>query len=92
MIKPARRAALAAVLCLGACGGTERSASTEASPEPSASSGQVAPATAAASPFGITTYAASRFLEQATFGPTASSIAELKRLGFEGWIASQQGG
>lgn len=90
MIKPARRAVLAAVLCLGACGGTERSASTEASPEPSASSGQVAPATAAASPFGITTYAASRFLEQATFGPTASSIAELKRLGFEGWIASQQ--
>ena len=82
-------AVLTAVLCLGACGNTERSAPTAASPEPSASSGQVAPA-AAASPFGITTYAASRFLDQATFGPTASSIAELKRLGFEGWIAAQQ--
>lgn len=30
-----------------------------------------------------------RFLQQATFGPTAADIAEVKRLGFSGWVESQ---
>jgi uncharacterized protein (DUF1800 family) len=32
---------------------------------------------------------AARFLEQATFGPTDASIAELKQLGMAGWITYQ---
>lgn len=32
---------------------------------------------------------AARFLEQATFGPTASGIADVKRLGMAGWINNQ---
>lgn len=30
-----------------------------------------------------------RFLEQATFGPTAASIAEVKSLGLSGWLTNQ---
>lgn len=33
--------------------------------------------------------AAARFLDQATFGPTAVEIARLRRLGFAGWFAQQ---
>ena len=32
---------------------------------------------------------ASRFLLQASFGPSEEAIAEVKRLGFEGWIDQQ---
>ena len=32
---------------------------------------------------------AARFLTMATFGPTPSSIAELRQLGYHGWIAKQ---
>ena len=36
-----------------------------------------------------TTQAASRFLTQATFGPTASDIDRVNALGYEGWIEAQ---
>ena len=61
---------------------------SNATPAALASGGQVA-APASASPFGISTYAASRFLEQASFGPTPQAIADVKRLGFAGWIDQQ---
>jgi uncharacterized protein (DUF1800 family) len=87
--------ALAIGLMLAACGDSARqdraSVPVPASatlPETQASNGQVAPASPG-SPFGITTYAAARFLDQASFGPTPQSIAEVKRLGFAGWIDAQ---
>jgi len=36
-----------------------------------------------------THFAASRFLEQASMGPSPSSVAQVKALGIEGWIDSQ---
>lgn len=83
---------LSIALALCACGDTGKAPPSTGSSAPvaeaSPSSGQVSAPTLV-SPFGISTYAASRFLEQATFGPTPASIAEVKRLGFEGWIAAQ---
>ena len=43
----------------------------------------------APAPAQITDLEASRFLLQASFGPSEESIAEVKRLGFEGWIDAQ---
>jgi len=43
----------------------------------------------AAVPSDIRTYAAARFLEQASWGPNDSAIAEVKRLGFAAWIDRQ---
>ncbi len=40
-------------------------------------------------PADITDLEASRFLLQASFGPSEEAIAEVKRLGFEGWIDQQ---
>ena len=37
----------------------------------------------------ITHYAASRFLEQASMGPSPSSVMQVKALGIEGWISHQ---
>ncbi len=42
-----------------------------------------------APPPGPTAVAAARFLEQAAFGPTASSVAEVQALGFSAWIDAQ---
>lgn len=50
------------------------------------STGQVAPASAAPK---VTHFAASRFAEQATFGPTPALVAELRAKGFEKWIDEQ---
>lgn len=38
---------------------------------------------------GITAEDAARFLEQASFGPTAESIAEVQSLGYAGWLEQQ---
>ena len=65
---------------LAACGG----GTAEAPPSPSA--GQVVPAAAAAK---VSFYAASRFAEQASFGPTPALVAELQAKGFEKWIDEQ---
>lgn len=70
-------------LALAACGGGQPSnGPTE---QPSASSGQVKPPAAAA----ISYYAAARFAEQASFGPTPALIAEIRSKGFEKWIDDQ---
>lgn len=67
---------------LPGCGGE---GSTSASTTPM-SAGQVAPASAASK---VTHFAASRFAEQAAFGPTPELVAELRAKGFEKWIDEQ---
>jgi uncharacterized protein (DUF1800 family) len=37
----------------------------------------------------LTAAAAARFLDQATWGPTSASIAQLQQMGIDGWLASQ---
>ena len=51
------------------------------------SSGQVAVVTP--SPTNVSAYAAARFLEQASWGPTPQSVQEVQRLGMAGWIDQQ---
>jgi uncharacterized protein (DUF1800 family) len=66
--------ALLLVLSLTGCGG----GGSSQAPAP-------LPATGPA----ITDAQAARFLRQASFGPTPADIAEVKRLGFAGWIDAQ---
>lgn len=70
------------LLVLGACGGGQ----APQGPAPSPSSGQVAPPAAAGK---LSYYAAARFAEQASFGPTPALVAELQAKGFEKWIDEQ---
>jgi uncharacterized protein (DUF1800 family) len=42
-----------------------------------------------ATPANASYYAAARFLEQASWGPSPSSVAELQRLGYSAWIDQQ---
>ncbi len=70
-------AALALVAFIAACGGGSGSG-TEAAPEGPAAAG---PANAPA--------AASRFLTQATFGPTSNEITRLSAMTYSGWIDEQ---
>jgi len=70
-----RPAALIAAALLSGCGGERLSVPGSA---PSASAGQVAPPTATPK---ATYYAAARFAEQATFGPTPALIEELRSKG-----------
>ncbi|WP_284616742.1 DUF1800 domain-containing protein [Aquabacterium humicola] len=51
-----------------------------------ASAGQVAPAAPAPK---VSRYAAARFLEQASFGPTEQDIDRVRTLGFAAWIDEQ---
>ena len=53
---------------------------------PIGSSGQVMPAAAVAK---VSFYAASRFAEQASFGPTPALVAEIQAKGYEKWIDDQ---
>lgn len=71
-------AALGPLLLLMSCGGS--------GPEPQASAGQVAPPASAAQ---VSFHAASRFAEQASFGPTPALVAEIQAKGFERWIDEQ---
>ena len=50
------------------------------------SAGQVAAPAAAPK---VSAYAAARFLEQASWGPTPESVAEVQALGFEAWLEKQ---
>lgn len=50
------------------------------------SAGQVAAPVAAPK---VSAYAAARFLEQASWGPTPNSVAEVQALGFEAWLEKQ---
>ena len=76
-------------LCLGmslwlvGCGGEDKGTKVSFLP----SDGQVTLTTA--TPSNVNAYAAARFLEQASWGPTPASVAEVQRLGMEGWIDQQ---
>ena len=75
-----------AALLLGACGG----AGTPGLPAKASfvpAEGQVSVVTAA--PTNLNAYAAARFLDQASWGPTPSSVAEVQSLGIEAWIDKQ---
>ena len=77
----------AVIACfLGACGGTNGRASGDLTPSFFASTINFLSGTPAAE---VKTYAASRFLDHASFGPHPDSIAELKALGIPGWIDAQ---
>ena len=80
MALPAAAAAL-----LAACGGSG-SAPPAAGIAPAPSAGQVAPQAAAAQ---VSYYAASRFAEQVSFGPTPALVAEIRSKGFAKWIDDQ---
>ena len=82
---PALCALGALVLTLIGCGESKQTATASAA-LPSPSAGQVAPASAAPK---ASFYAASRFAEQASFGPTPALVAELQTKGFERWIDEQ---
>ena len=73
--------AVALLALLQACGG-----GSTPNTETFQSAGQAAPAAAAPK---VTHYAASRFADQATFGPTPELVAELRAKGFEKWIDEQ---
>lgn len=51
------------------------------------SEGQVLLGTA--TPSSLNAYAAARFLEQASWGPTPSGVLDVQRLGIEGWVDQQ---
>lgn len=76
-------------LCLGlslwlaGCGGEDKSTKVSFLP----AEGQVTLTTA--TPTNVNAYAAARFLEQASWGPTPAAVAEVQRLGIEGWIDQQ---
>jgi len=75
-------------MLLMACGGAGLPESTaKASFVPA--DGQVSVVTA--TPTNMNSYAAARFLEQATWGPTPASVLEVQKLGFEAWIDRQLG-
>ncbi len=75
------------IAMLAACGGASNDQATKASFVPA--DGQVSVVTA--KPTSVNAYAAARFLEQATWGPTPAAVAEVQRLGMEAWIDQQLG-
>lgn len=77
--------AAAAVLWLAGCGGSISDAPAKASFVPA--DGQVTVNTG--TPSNVNAYAAARFLEQASWGPTPASVVEVQKLGIEGWIDQQ---
>ena len=80
-------ALVATALTAMGCGGSGGDVPAKASFVPA--DGQVTVVTA--KPSSVNAYAASRFLEQASWGPTPASVAEVQRLGIEGWIDQQLG-
>jgi uncharacterized protein (DUF1800 family) len=76
-------------LCIGlslwlvGCGGEGKGSKVSFLP----ADGQVTLVTA--TPTSVNAYAAARFLEQASWGPTPASVAEVQKLGIEGWIDQQ---
>lgn len=81
----ASTSALCAAAMLVACGGSGGPPATPAA-APSPSAGQVAAPAATAL---VSYYAASRFAEQASFGPTPALVAEIRAKGFAKWIDDQ---
>lgn len=79
--------ATAATFWLAGCGGSVVDAPAKASFVPA--DGQVT--VNIGTPSNVNAYAAARFLEQASWGPTPASVAEVQKLGIEGWIDQQLG-
>jgi uncharacterized protein (DUF1800 family) len=80
-------ATLFTALLVSGCGGSGSDVPAKASFVPA--DGQVTVVTA--KPNNVNAYAAARFLEQASWGPTTATVAEVQRLGIEGWIDQQLG-
>ena len=80
-------ASLFTALLVSGCGGSGNDVPAKASFVPA--DGQVTVVTA--KPNNVNAYAAARFLEQASWGPTTATVAEVQRLGIEGWIDQQLG-
>ena len=80
-------ALVATALTTMGCGGSGGDVPAKASFVPA--DGQVTVVTA--KPSSVNAFAAARFLEQASWGPTPASVAEVQRLGIEGWIDQQLG-
>jgi uncharacterized protein (DUF1800 family) len=78
-------AVAAAALWLAGCGGSVSDLPAKASFVPA--DGQVTLNTG--TPSNVNAYAAARFLEQASWGPTPASVLEVQKLGIEGWIDQQ---
>lgn len=70
-------------LWLAGCGGEDKGTKVSFLP----ADGQVTLTMPA--PTNVNAYAAARFLEQASWGPTPAAVAEVQRLGIEGWIDQQ---
>lgn len=89
--RAARAAAVAAVAASGllaACGPGDGSNSTSATAGAQSNlAGQVRPA--APPPPQVSFHAASRFLDQAAFGPTPAAVADLQSRGLAGWVDAQ---
>lgn len=85
-MKRANYLLLAAAAMLGACGDAQQT-EAERPAQFIASVGQVSVETAA--PANANYYAAARFLEQASWGPSPSSIADVQRLGQAAWLDQQ---
>jgi uncharacterized protein (DUF1800 family) len=78
------RVLAAGLVLLGTLAACQREAPETALP-PAASGGQVQPANGAA----VSRYAAARFADQASFGPTPALIAAIQAKGFNAWIDEQ---
>ncbi|MBH9576062.1 DUF1800 domain-containing protein [Inhella proteolytica] len=88
-LAPWSRWVLPLLVLLSACGGANgpnSPATPTEPPAPSNSQGQVAPPASAQK---VSFYAASRFAEQASFGPTPALVAEIQAKGFERWMDEQ---
>lgn len=70
-------------LWLAGCGGEDKGNKVSFLP----ADGQVT--LVAATPTNVNAYAAARFLEQASWGPSPASVVEVQKLGIEGWIDQQ---
>lgn len=85
-LRAVRWSPLAVACLLAACGAGEGTSPTPEAP-PSLLVGQVS-AVAPSAP-AVSFYAASRFLDQAAFGPTPADVASVQSRGIAGWIDAQ---
>lgn len=85
-MKPALYLLLAAIGVLSACGDSQQADASRPA-QFIASEGQVS--VRDATPANASYFAAARFLEQASWGPSPSSIAEVQRIGHAAWIDQQ---
>ena len=80
-------AILAVLTSLIVSGCSSRSSSS--APTAASDGSTATPLTGAAPPVSVTQTAATSFLEQATFGPSAADIDHVKTIGFDAWLNEQ---